>query len=197
MPFRYRRHPCTLQSSTVRPHFAYRRHMANHSDIIGQKLGKAVFEFFVFQINSETKDHIGRITVALSPWFILAILSNIFVSPIYRILYVYYHLYSLLVNIFHCTLNNLYPIVNYDFGQCSLFYIRLKMAIIWSYLVLIIYICCRPITDMLWESWRAWWRHQMEAFLWLFVRGIHQSPVNSSHKSRWIGALMLSLIGPE
>ena len=29
---------------------------------------------------------------------------------------------------------------------------------------------------------------------WPFVRGIHRSPVNSSHKSQWRGALMLSLI---
>ena len=28
---------------------------------------------------------------------------------------------------------------------------------------------------------------------WSFVRGIHQSPVNSSHKGQWRGALMLSL----
>ena len=29
---------------------------------------------------------------------------------------------------------------------------------------------------------------------WLFVRGIHRSPVNSSHKGQWRGALMFSLI---
>ena len=29
---------------------------------------------------------------------------------------------------------------------------------------------------------------------WPFVRGIHQSPVNSPHKDQWRGALMLSLI---
>ena len=29
---------------------------------------------------------------------------------------------------------------------------------------------------------------------WPFVRGIHQSPVNSPHKGQWRGALMLSLI---
>ena len=29
---------------------------------------------------------------------------------------------------------------------------------------------------------------------WPFVRGIHRSPVNSSHKGQWRGALMLSLI---
>ena len=30
---------------------------------------------------------------------------------------------------------------------------------------------------------------------WPFVRGIHRSPVNSSHKGQWHGALMFSLIG--
>ena len=29
---------------------------------------------------------------------------------------------------------------------------------------------------------------------WLFVRGIHRSPVNSTHKGQWRGALMFSLI---
>ena len=29
---------------------------------------------------------------------------------------------------------------------------------------------------------------------WLFVRGVHRSPVNSPHKYQWRGALMLSLI---
>ena len=37
------------------------------------------------------------------------------------------------------------------------------------------------------------WKH----FLcnWLFVRGIHLSPVNSPHKGQWRGILMFSLIG--
>ena len=42
-----------------------------------------------------------------------------------------------------------------------------------------------------------WWRHQMEtisASLAIYVRGIHRSPVNSSHKGQWRGALMFSLI---
>ena len=41
-----------------------------------------------------------------------------------------------------------------------------------------------------------WWHHQMETFFTLlaFVRGIHQSPVNSPHKGQWRGALMFSLI---
>ena len=42
----------------------------------------------------------------------------------------------------------------------------------------------------------AWWRHQMETFSasLAFVRGIHQSPVNSPHKGQWRGALMFSPI---
>ena len=38
------------------------------------------------------------------------------------------------------------------------------------------------------------WRHQMEIFSALLVRGIHRSPVNSPHKGQWRGALMFSLI---
>ena len=37
-------------------------------------------------------------------------------------------------------------------------------------------------------KWKHFTRH------WSFVRGIHLSPVNSSHKGQWSGALMLSLI---
>ena len=42
----------------------------------------------------------------------------------------------------------------------------------------------------------AWWRHQMEAFsaLLAICAGIHRSPVNSSHKGQWRGALVFSLI---
>ena len=36
------------------------------------------------------------------------------------------------------------------------------------------------------------WRHFPH--YWLFVRGIHRSPVNSPHKGQWCGALMFSLI---
>ena len=36
------------------------------------------------------------------------------------------------------------------------------------------------------------WRHF--PLYWLFVWGIHQSPVNSPHKGQWRGTLMLSLI---
>ena len=45
---------------------------------------------------------------------------------------------------------------------------------------------------------KSWWRHQMETLsaldYWPFVRGIHRSLVNSSHKGDWRGALMFSLI---
>ena len=43
----------------------------------------------------------------------------------------------------------------------------------------------------------SWWRHQMETKFprnLPFVRGIHRSPVNSSHKGQWRWALMFSLI---
>ena len=36
------------------------------------------------------------------------------------------------------------------------------------------------------------WKHFPR--YWTFVRGIHRSPVNSSHKGQWRGALMFSLI---
>ena len=44
--------------------------------------------------------------------------------------------------------------------------------------------------------YHSWWRHQMETFprYWPFMRGIHRSPVNSSDKGQWYGALMFSLI---
>ena len=47
----------------------------------------------------------------------------------------------------------------------------------------------------------AMWRHHDDVIKWKhfprywpFVRGIHQSPVNSPHKGQWRGALMFSLI---
>ena len=42
----------------------------------------------------------------------------------------------------------------------------------------------------------AWWRIKWKHFsrYWPFVRGIHRSPVNSTHKGQWRGALMFSLI---
>ena len=39
---------------------------------------------------------------------------------------------------------------------------------------------------------REIWKHFPR--YWPFVRGIHRSPVNSSHKDQWRGALMFSLI---
>ena len=36
------------------------------------------------------------------------------------------------------------------------------------------------------------WKHFLR--YWPFVRGIHQSPVNSPHKGQWRGAFMFSLI---
>ena len=46
------------------------------------------------------------------------------------------------------------------------------------------------------ETYISWWRQQMETFPRYrpFVRGIHQSPVNSLHKGQWRGVLMFSLI---
>ena len=40
-----------------------------------------------------------------------------------------------------------------------------------------------------------WWRHEMETFsrYWLFVRGIHWSPLNSPHKGQRRRVLMFSL----
>ena len=49
-----------------------------------------------------------------------------------------------------------------------------------------------------WLQWigQTWWRHQMETFsrYWPFLRGIHRSSVNSSHKSHWRGALIFCFI---
>ena len=48
------------------------------------------------------------------------------------------------------------------------------------------------------HTWPVWhdddmkWKHFPR--YWPFVRGIHRSPVNSSHKGQWRGALMFSLI---
>ena len=36
----------------------------------------------------------------------------------------------------------------------------------------------------------SWWRHQLKtSHYWPFVRGIHQSPVDSPQKGQWHGAL--------
>ena len=41
----------------------------------------------------------------------------------------------------------------------------------------------------------SWWRHHRKHFprYWPFVRGIHRSSVNSSHKGQWREALIFSL----
>ena len=56
-------------------------------------------------------------------------------------------------------------------------------------------LCWLPISDFLWHSPHddvIKWKHFPRN--WPFVRGIHRSPVNSSHKGQWRGALMFSLI---
>ena len=42
----------------------------------------------------------------------------------------------------------------------------------------------------------TWWRHQMEtpSALLAICAGIHRSPVNSSYKGQWCGAVMFPLI---
>ena len=54
--------------------------------------------------------------------------------------------------------------------------------------------CRYDVSGLYGRRWwfAPWWRHQMENFPrhWPFVRGIHRSPVNSTHKSQWRGALM-------
>ena len=61
-----------------------------------------------------------------------------------------------------------------------------------------------PWNDTMWASWcldqmnsnilRSWWRHQMKTFFALLAICAGNSPVNSSHKDQWPGALMFSLI---
>ena len=55
---------------------------------------------------------------------------------------------------------------------------------IWSWLSLLWY--PEPHDDVI--KWKHFPRY------WSFVRGIHRSPVNSTHKGQWRGALMFSLI---
>ena len=53
----------------------------------------------------------------------------------------------------------------------------------------------QPLLEGLSKSWHddvIKWKHFPR--YWLFVRGIHRSPVNSPHKGQWRGALMFSLI---
>ena len=54
----------------------------------------------------------------------------------------------------------------------------------WWYIITSQYICIHD--DVI--KWKHFPRY------WPFVRGIHRSPVNSSHKGQWRGALMFSLI---
>ena len=49
-----------------------------------------------------------------------------------------------------------------------------------------------PSVDGLYHDYVIKWKHF--PCYWSFVREIHQSPVNSSHKGQWHGALMFSLI---
>ena len=52
--------------------------------------------------------------------------------------------------------------------------------------------CYRVITQEARHDDVIKWKHFPR--YWPFVRGIHRSPVNSSHKGQWRGALMFSLI---
>ena len=52
--------------------------------------------------------------------------------------------------------------------------------------VVILWEICSPHDDVI--KWKHFPRY------WLFVRGIHRSPVNSPHKGQWRGALMFTLI---
>ena len=66
----------------------------------------------------------------------------------------------------------------------------------------LIHPCDATVMDMMWNTMVPMtgfyhddvikWRHFPR--YWPFVRGIHRSPVNSSHKGQWRGALMFSLI---
>ena len=46
------------------------------------------------------------------------------------------------------------------------------------------------------ENPSTWWRHKMKHFPrnWLFVMGIHRSPLDSPHKGQWREAFMVSLM---
>ena len=71
--------------------------------------------------------------------------------------------------------------------QCS----SLRMAA-----VSVLIVC--ELRSLIWKK-KTWWRHQMETFprYWPFVRGIRRSPVNSSHKGEWRGALMFFWSAPD
>ena len=70
----------------------------------------------------------------------------------------------------------------------------------WYHIPLLIEDCKTQYINTTWYhfvcSFFAWWRHQMEHFprYWPSVRGIHRSPVNSSHKGQWRGPLIFSLM---
>ena len=51
---------------------------------------------------------------------------------------------------------------------------------------------CISARDYSWYDDVIKWKHF--SLYWPFVRGIHRSPVNSSHKGQWRGTLMFSLI---
>ena len=72
--------------------------------------------------------------------------------------------------------------------HCSLF-LRVQLTIFqhWFRLWLGAMHACQAVHDDIikWEHFPRYWP---------FVRGIHQSPVNSPHKGHWRGALMFSLI---
>ena len=55
------------------------------------------------------------------------------------------------------------------------------------------YICTfSPLSTL--RRYNIWWGHQMEIFCALLALWEGNSPVNSPHKGRWRGALMLSLL---
>ena len=66
--------------------------------------------------------------------------------------------------------------------------------------ILVLYDCIFIYNSMIHIRWDQHWLHddviEWEHFprYWPFVRGIHQSVVNSPHKGQWCGASMFSLI---
>ena len=51
---------------------------------------------------------------------------------------------------------------------------------------------CIHYTEIIYHNDVIKWKHFLR--YWLYVRGIHRSPVKSPHKGQWYGALMFSLI---
>ena len=66
-----------------------------------------------------------------------------------------------------------------------------RLIIYFSYLFLCLPVCLLSLTLALHDDFIKW-KHFPR--YWPVVSGIHRSPVNSSHKSQWRGALMFSLI---